>query len=63
MHDRGLVRRRGVVQRPAGVGVENVQALELRYDPERLHVFDADTGRALYHSATTDEAPVMHAGD
>ena len=43
--------------------VDHGDALELRYDPERLHVFDADSGRALYHSATTDEAPVMHAGD
>lgn len=27
--------------------------IELAYDPERLHLFDVETGRTVYHSATT----------
>ncbi len=32
----------------SGIGPGDV--VELAYDPERLHVFDADTGETLYHS-------------
>ena len=32
-------------------GIQHGDAVELAYDPERLHVFDPGTGEALYHSA------------
>jgi multiple sugar transport system ATP-binding protein len=32
-------------------GIRHGDTVELAYDPERLHVFDAETGDALYHSA------------
>lgn len=35
-------------------GVRYGDTVELAYDPERLHVFDAATGRTLYHSAPAD---------
>lgn len=31
------------------------EVLHADCDPDRLHVFDPDTGRAVYHSATVDE--------
>jgi len=35
------------------------ETLELCYDPERLHVFDRDTGQALYHSAMENAGTVQ----
>ncbi len=38
-------------------GLRHGDAVELAYDPERLHVFDAETGETLYHSASERAAP------
>lgn len=42
------------VQSTPRSGVRYGDTVELAYDPERLHVFDAKTGQTLYHSATAD---------
>lgn len=35
--------------------LEPGEVLHVECDPDRLHVFDADTGRAIYHSGTVDD--------
>jgi len=42
------------VQSTPRSGVQYGDTVELTYDPERLHVFDAETGQTLYHSATAE---------
>jgi len=44
------------VQSTPRSGIQYGDTVELAYDPERLHVFDAETGQALYHSATAESA-------
>jgi multiple sugar transport system ATP-binding protein len=42
------------VQSSPRSGVGYGDTVELAYDPERLHLFDAKTGQTLYHSAPQD---------
>ncbi len=42
------------VQSTPRSGVQYGDTVELGYDPERLHVFDAETGQTLYHSASAE---------
>jgi multiple sugar transport system ATP-binding protein len=42
------------VQSTPRSGVQYGDIVELACDPERLHVFDAETGQTLYHSATAE---------
>ncbi|PSQ61137.1 MAG: glycerol-3-phosphate ABC transporter ATP-binding protein, partial [Halobacteriales archaeon SW_9_67_25] len=42
------------VQSSPRSGVQYGDTVELAYDPERLHLFDAKTGQTLYHSASAD---------
>jgi multiple sugar transport system ATP-binding protein len=42
------------VQSTPRSGVRYGDIVELACDPERLHVFDAETGQTLYHSATAE---------
>jgi len=42
------------VQSTPRSGVQFGDTVELAYDPERLHVFDAETGETLYQSASVD---------
>ncbi|WP_336327268.1 ABC transporter ATP-binding protein [Halovenus sp. HT40] len=41
------------VQSEPRLGVESGDEITLSYDPDRLHVFDPDSGEAVYHSAET----------
>jgi multiple sugar transport system ATP-binding protein len=40
------------VQSDPRIGIQSGDEITLSYDPERLHIFDPESGAAVYHSAT-----------
>ncbi|WP_436901051.1 ABC transporter ATP-binding protein [Halovenus halobia] len=40
------------VQTDPRIGVQSGDEITLSYDPDRLHIFDPESGAAMYHSAT-----------